>query len=138
MGRHLSDVRILVGTIPLSSSTPRIIGMYGSYYKLFRCSDGKHRMNLISEEEYLDSKTRPISCSEITSSTSDVCSHPALTSFPHLPFISPSSHAMPATVDMVAPLPARRQRNLNFKHRAAHPQHPALKRRLKEPVVEGT
>ncbi|OQV15240.1 hypothetical protein BV898_10622 [Hypsibius exemplaris] len=48
----------------------RPLGIYGSYYKLFRCHDGKLRLNLISEEEYLESKkARPISVDDVSSTT---------------------------------------------------------------------
>jgi hypothetical protein len=65
--------------VPVSAGqSNRPLGIYGSYYKLFRCSDGKLRLNLISEEEYLESKKRPISVDDVSSTTDVVpiiCPH---------------------------------------------------------------
>ncbi|GAU87776.1 hypothetical protein RvY_00574 [Ramazzottius varieornatus] len=62
--------------VPIPSGVSGGSRPVGIYYKLYRCSDGKLRLNLITEAEYLESKkSLPVSVGDVSSSTDAVCSH---------------------------------------------------------------
>ncbi|XP_055334571.1 uncharacterized protein LOC129585763 [Paramacrobiotus metropolitanus] len=94
---------------PQKSPNHNGVGMYGSYYKVYRCSDGKYRLNLISEDEYVESKkNRPISVCDVSSTTDVACSHRPSSLFTSSPCCSSLSRSNATTTAMAAHGPLNR------------------------------